>query len=270
MYCGPHSLAAQLANIPTNKRKVTLQHAAASAFHLQASDRVLRNFCADEVTLPGETVEVEIMNEISMPENNDSASELVCTKNLGEPKMQPVRSRGYIFVVRAGGHIDMFSPIYKSESPSQVFLILISWMYQVLQTVPSCDWPKLFLAYDNMCNLERLKATLQKLSLPPPYDELWTKGMTKVIDGFHLGNHKGHKCHTKYNPDQIRAAYPNLLSANTQSCEQTFRWLGAFQHAMFKMTKYRQLFFLHRIVKRRNLYLEKLQPLFKASNCYKV
>lgn len=47
----------------------------------------------------------------SVPEEPMSSTS--CRKNLGERKQPPVRSRGYVFVVRAGGHIDMFAPLYK-------------------------------------------------------------------------------------------------------------------------------------------------------------
>ncbi|XP_055352820.1 uncharacterized protein LOC129598789 [Paramacrobiotus metropolitanus] len=193
---------------------------------------------------------------IELPSNSE-ASTLPCYKQLGETKTKIDRSRGYLFIVRAGGHVESFAPIYGSESPSQVFLILIAWMYLVLQGVPVEKWGEIFIAYDNMCNLDKIRATKVLLPLPYPYNSLWINGMTKVIDGFHLSNHKSGDCHTKYNPEHIKQIHPNLETSNTQACEQTFSWLGAFQYALFQMPKYHQIFFLHRIVQRRNRYLEK-------------
>jgi hypothetical protein len=108
---------------------------------------------------------------------------------------------------------------------------------------------------DNMCNLEKMHATKQRLPLPEPYDRMWSI-IQKVIDSFHLGNHKNHECREFYNPDRIKKVH-NLETANTQSCEITFSWLGKFKHMVFKMPKSHHLFFLHRLIVRRNNYLER-------------
>ena len=39
-------------------------------------------------------------------------TETLCSKNVGEPKKLRKWSRGHQFVVRAGGHIDMWQPLY--------------------------------------------------------------------------------------------------------------------------------------------------------------
>jgi hypothetical protein len=114
-----------------------------------------------------------------------------------------------------------------------------------------------------MCNLARLRAARADLPLPSPFNKMWEK-IGKVIDTFHLNNHKNHDCHIMYDPKQIKDRFPNLFSANTEAAEGTFAWLGKFKQAMFKMPKYRQLFFLHRLVLRRNLYLEKCHLESKA------
>jgi hypothetical protein len=100
-----------------------------------------------------------------------------------------------------------------------------------------------------------MKATKKNLPLPAPYDKMWHK-ISKVIDSFHLGNHVNHTCHTKYNPRNIKTAHPDLKVANTVVAEGTFSYIGKFKLAMYKMPKCRQLFFMHRIVTRRNRYLE--------------
>ena len=38
-----------------------------------------------------------------------------------------------------------------------VFLIVISFLYEVLKDLPEDDWEKKILAYDNMCHLDALK-----------------------------------------------------------------------------------------------------------------
>lgn len=69
--------------------------------------------------------------------------------------------------------------MYRSESPSQVFLIVISWLYKILQNIPESQWGEVILSYDNMCHLDTLRAAVNPLPLPPPYNEMWHK-ITKV------------------------------------------------------------------------------------------
>ena len=67
--------------------------------------------------------------------------------------------------------------ICRSESPSQVFLILIQWL---LSLVKQNGYDIAINAYDNMCNLERLRAVGTPLPLPPPLDKMWMS-ITKII-----------------------------------------------------------------------------------------
>ena len=67
----------------------------------------------------------------------------------------------------------------RSESPSQVFLIVISWLFEILQNVPQSDWSSIILSYDNMCHLDGLRAATAPLPLPQPYNTMW-KAITKV------------------------------------------------------------------------------------------
>ena len=45
---------------------------------------------------------------------NSEATDTLCSKDVGEPKKLWKWSRGHQFIVRAGGHIDMWQPQYKS------------------------------------------------------------------------------------------------------------------------------------------------------------
>ena len=124
-----------------------------------------------------------------------------CRKDLGDKGKLRLWSRGHIFIVRTCGHIDMWRPIFRymqlvyyvatnvimysnecdfrSESPSQAFLIVISWLYEVLQNIPECEWRDVVLFYDNMCHLDSLRAATAELPLPVPYNNMW-KTITKV------------------------------------------------------------------------------------------
>ena len=67
----------------------------------------------------------------------------------------------------------------RSESPSQVFVIVVELLYEVLQHLPEDKWEQLVIAYDNMCHLNSLRAAQSPLLLPPPYDQMWIR-VTKI------------------------------------------------------------------------------------------
>ena len=80
------------------------------------------------------------------------------------------------------------------------------------------EWDDFFLAYDNMCNLDRLKAVQKPLLLPPPFKNIWLK-INKVIDRLHIRNHKRPESKTKYSSDLLKERIPGL---NTPVAEKTF------------------------------------------------
>ena len=149
---------------------------------------------------------------------------------------------------------------YRSESPGQVMLFILSWLYLVLQQLPKESWTRLWLAYDNMCSLVKLRLSQAPLPLPSPYNMMWLK-LNKCIDSLHLRNHTEKFCQTDLNPALIGQMHPDIKeSKNTQAAEQVFIWLGRFKKIVCSMTKTHHLFFLHRMVRRRNCY---------TSQCYK-
>ena len=138
---------------------------------------------------------------------------------------------------------------YRSESPSQVFLILIQWLIS-LAKVKNMGDQNVFLAYDNMCNLAKLKVARDPLPFPPPLDKLWLN-VNKIIDVFHFQNHVSAECREKFSPAKLKQQHPEF---NTQAGEQTFVWIHRFRHILCSMNKVHHLFFLHRMVLRRNEY----------------
>lgn len=141
-----------------------------------------------------------------------------------------------------------FVYIYRSESPSQVFVLLIQWLAAAISAGVKTD--EMFLAYDNMCHLATMKAACRPLPLPPPLNDVW-HNVTKIIDSFHLPNHRSKLCKEVYSPEPMKKKYPHF---NTQVGEQTFTWLHNFSKILSSMPKRHHLFFLHRMVIRRNLY----------------
>ena len=72
-----------------------------------------------------------------------------------------------------------------------------------------------------------------------------------------------------YSPDAVKQNHPHW---NTQCGEQTFSWLHHFEHILCAMPKVHHLFYLHRMVLRRNMYTAKCYrkgkwPLLKWSYC---
>ena len=104
---------------------------------------------------------------------------------------------------------------------------------------------------DNMCHLDNLKVAREPLPLPGDHKYIW-QDITKIIDELHIRNHKDSRCRTKYNPEVVKTI---SKTTNTMSCEQTFAWLSRFKKVICAMPKTHFHFFLHRMIKRRNLYI---------------
>ena len=195
---------------------------------------------------------------ISKPENFkvDANKEEDCRKDTGEKVVQKrTLSRGVFCFVSGGGIIRSWSPLYKSEGPTQVALLMTSFLETYLGLVipnPE-DWAKFFLSYNNMCHIDELKLLHVKLNLTEPFCNMWQK-INKVIDDLHIRNHTRPSCKTLYNPDQVKTLYPE---ANTMQCEQTFAWLARYKKILNSTSKVNFHFMLHRLVVGRNSYTER-------------
>ena len=81
---------------------------------------------------------------------------------------------------------------------------VVRLMYLELKNVPEDDLEEAMenyiLCYDNMCQLDSLKAAKEELPLPPPYHMMW-RNITKIIDRLHLANHKNPQCKELYSAD---------------------------------------------------------------------
>lgn len=144
----------------------------------------------------------------------------------------------------------------RAESLGQVYLFAVSWLYQFLQNVPQKEWDRVFLSYDNMCQLNRLRASKLPLPLDPPFDSMWNR-IQKIIDGLHVRNHKDPACQKMYDHSQFEKAHPTAQK-NTMAAEQTFSWLVRFKKQLNSMPKMNQMFFLHRLHVHRNRYISEM------------
>lgn len=104
------------------------------------------------------------------------------------------------------------------------------------------------VCYDNMCNLDKLRAAQEPLPLPAPMDKMWSS-IVKAVDRLHIRNHKSAKCKDSYNPDKLLPQ-----SYNTMAGEQTFAWMSRFKKIVNSMSQPHHLFYLHRMCIRRNRY----------------
>ena len=98
--------------------------------------------------------------------------------------------------------------LYRSESPSQVFLIIIQWLLSL--TKESSDQNReIILAYDNMCNLAKLKIARSPLPFQPPLDRLWLD-VKKVIDVFYFKNNISPECQRQFSPAKVKEEHPHF------------------------------------------------------------
>lgn len=82
---------------------------------------------------------------------------LVITTILGNKRLQKW-TRGAFAIVNSGGHISYWAPLFKSEGPAQVAVIVLTFLMNVLGAmVPFGEWKDIVLAYDNMCHLGMLQ-----------------------------------------------------------------------------------------------------------------
>ena len=133
-------------------------------------------------------------------------------------------------------------------------MILVQWLLNLAKSYGGNEhMSNIILAYDNMCNLAKMHAAKTPLPLSPPLDQLWIN-TTKIIDTFHLKNHVSATCKEVFSPAPYKATHPYL---NTQAGEQTFTWLHRFRFLLSAMPKIHHMFYLHRMVLRRNKYTEK-------------
>ena len=106
-----------------------------------------------------------------------------------------------------------------------------------------------------MCQLDKLLASKELLPFPPPLDGMWSR-VSKIIDGLHIANHKNPNCRQKYGPQKFQQILRDDFEKNTMAAEITFSWLTKFRRQANSMPKENQIFFIHRLVKLRNRYLE--------------
>ena len=114
--------------------------------------------------------------------------------------------------------------------------------------IPEDQWSEIFILHD-MCHVDRINVAQKALRFHPPFDE-WLKA-NKIIDSLHIAYSKSEGCKEKYNPAKLKDILPD---GHTTAGKQTFTWLSRFKKILCSMPKVHHMFFLHRMVVRRNSY----------------
>ena len=165
-------------------------------------------------------------------------------------------SRGHVFFVQPCGFIRFWAPLYRSESPTQVSLCIIKYCALLVKMCGIVILSQMFLFYDNMCNIQRLKLwTSSEFNQESKLGVAVFNKANKGVDALHIANHVRDNCKQQY-PLVINSYREKFSQGNTQSAEQTFCWLGKFKKILNSMNKRHHHFYLHCLVKERNRYTE--------------
>uniref|UniRef100_A0A6U3RUP3 Uncharacterized protein n=2 Tax=Octactis speculum TaxID=3111310 RepID=A0A6U3RUP3_9STRA len=155
-------------------------------------------------------------------------------------------SIGVLAFILDCGTIISLSQLHGAESLTQVYMKALD-LYRDNPDLP-------VLGYDDGCHLRRFAELRQNLTQETK--AFWEQhGRFIVVDRYHFRNHKkSHKyCQDHCNPNQVQS----IDGANSQICEQSFRWLSRFKYSMNHMTPARFAFFLLIMAARRNSILAK-------------
>jgi hypothetical protein len=155
-------------------------------------------------------------------------------------------SAGILVTILNCGIIISILPLCGAESLSQVFVHMVDLFDTHGDVLP------LNLAYDDGCHLRRFAELRKEVSAIAM--KFWIMvGFRIVIDRFHWKNHvKGHLyCQEHCNPSDNK----DIEGANSEICEQSFRWFARHKYSVNHMSPARFLFFMLVIADKRNEFL---------------
>ena len=110
---------------------------------------------------------------------------------IGKQRLQKW-TRGCLAIVNSAGFIRYWAPLFKSEGPAQVAVIVLTFLLSILgPMVPLCRMGEprfvicililinifffLVLSYDNMCHLDSLKMFKKPLPAKGNFAHIWQK-----------------------------------------------------------------------------------------------
>ena len=132
---------------------------------------------------------------------------------------------------------------------------MLTLLCLLFKDIPRQLQNQVWISYDNMCNVVKMRAAQR--SLPPSFgkfSDVWKK-TNKMIDGLHISNHKDAFCKEQLGPDRFDIMYLDLKETrNSMTAERVFSWASRFKKIVSVMPKPRHLFYMHRMILRRNQY----------------
>jgi len=158
-------------------------------------------------------------------------------------KTQVYTSAGIFVIVFNCGIIASIESLFGAESLSQVYMHVTSLYEKHNDSLP-CNF-----GYDDGCHLRRFAELRQGINARARH--FWsTVGQYIFEDRFHWKNHKkSHSyCTSNCNPEKNS----RIVGANTEICEQTFRWFSRHKYSVNCITPARFIFFLRIIAERHN------------------
>ena len=69
-----------------------------------------------------------------------------------------------------------------------ILLAMLDWLYSAIKAVQSAEWRGIWLAYDNMCQIVKLRVAQNDLPLPTPFNGMF-KSINKIVYALHIRNH---------------------------------------------------------------------------------
>ena len=111
-------------------------------------------------------------------------------------------------------------------------------------------WKEITRWFD-MRLLDNLRVSKRPLPLPGDLKYIW-QDIGKIIDTLHIRNQVDERCRQNYRPQELKETNRDY---NTMVCEQTFAWLSGYKKILCSMPKVHLHFYLHRLIKRRNMYI---------------
>ena len=157
-------------------------------------------------------------------EDGELVDQLDDDKTCNTIKTKDKRERRHTAGIMVGtkpcGTVVLFDEIYRSESLSQVYGMLIEYV----ANLPLSGRDKLkHLLYDDACHLKKFSEDSKRAG-QNEFTQFFAS-VPKHVDNFHFKNHVDAWCHQHCNPKDVR----DLDDINTESCEQTFKWVNEYK-----------------------------------------
>ena len=167
-----------------------------------------------------------------------------CAASLKESHKHEVSTTAGIFVTFFNcGRILSISSLHGSESLSEVYMHVVSFFENHGERLPN------EFGYDDGCHLRRFSEIRKDVT--EKASPFWERiGKRIYVDRFHFKKHKRTNgyCQEHCNPKDNES----IVNANTEICEQSFRWFARHKYSLNHMSPARFRFFLLLMADRRN------------------